>query len=78
MFPNLLNDLFQNLVIPCGFIVGPTCLHPQGFGSGDFVKEVEATDVIGDIQGRWIKFDLAGKADAHLGFSFGFSKTCFF
>lgn len=34
-----------------------------GFGSGDYVTKSEASDVISDVDGRWIRFDLGGKSD---------------
>jgi len=38
----------------------------SGFGSGDYVSKSEATDVISDIEGRWVRYDLGGKAEEHL------------
>lgn len=32
------------------------------FGSGDYVKEAEAKDVMSDVGGRWLAFDLTGPA----------------
>eukprot|EP00435_Cladocopium_sp_Y103_P062673 s100_g24.t1 len=33
-----------------------------GFGSGDFAKQAEAADVMGDCAGRWALFDLSGNS----------------
>ena len=33
-----------------------------GFGSGDFAKQAEAADVMGDCAGRWVLYDLSGTA----------------
>lgn len=35
----------------------------SGFGSGDFITKTEASDVISDTSGRWVRFDLTGRAD---------------
>jgi len=40
----------------------------SGFGSGDYVTQGEASDVLSDLDGRWVRFDLSGKADGYLGF----------
>ena len=48
-----------------------------GFGSGDYVSKSEAADVLSDLEGRWVRYDLTGKADEYLGiphFILGFSK----
>lgn len=42
-----------------------TCLA-RGFGSGDYVSKSEATDVLSDLEGRWIRYDLTGRADEYL------------
>ena len=35
------------------------------FGSGEYVKEAEAKDVMTDVGGRWISYDLTGPACDH-------------
>lgn len=42
-------------------------LHEElcSFGSGDYVKEAEAKDVMSDIGGRWLVYDLSGPASDH-------------
>lgn len=36
------------------------------FGSGGCVKDGEATDVMSDLGGRWLRFDLTGLASESL------------
>ena len=38
-----------------------------GYGSGDFITKTEAADVVSDTSGRWVRFDLTGRADGCLG-----------
>ena len=39
----------------------------SGFGSGDYVSKSEAADVLSNVDGRWVRFDLTGKAEEFLG-----------